>query len=51
MLLAQKPRREGFGLVPKRLVEVHEHEFGNLRDMDDLAGSQVRPPEDSWDDG
>jgi hypothetical protein len=24
------------------LVQLHEHEFGNLRDMEDLAGSTVR---------
>lgn len=40
-LLAQKPRKQGYGLVPINLVEVHEHEFGNLRDMDDFGGSQA----------
>lgn len=38
--LAQKARQEDFGLVPRDKVEVHEHEFGNLRDMDDFGGSQ-----------
>jgi hypothetical protein len=27
--------------VPCDKVEVHEHEFGNMRDMDDFGGSQV----------
>ncbi len=32
----------GYGLIPITMVEVHDHEFGNLRDFDDdLHGSRV----------
>lgn len=39
-LLVQNAHSNAYGLVPKKLIEVHEHEFGNLRDMDDFGGSQ-----------
>eukprot|EP00045_Choanoeca_perplexa_P007225 m.63916 g.63916 ORF g.63916 m.63916 type:complete len:742 (+) comp13984_c0_seq1:142-2367(+) len=43
--LGQRVGQEDFGLVAMDMVQIHEHEFGNLRDMDDIAGSQ-----DSLDD-
>ncbi|EDQ89512.1 uncharacterized protein MONBRDRAFT_25221 [Monosiga brevicollis MX1] len=37
--LCQKENDQEFGLVKMLLVQVHEHEFGNFRDMDDITGS------------
>eukprot|EP00043_Microstomoeca_roanoka_P015884 m.159844 g.159844 ORF g.159844 m.159844 type:complete len:790 (-) comp16352_c11_seq5:88-2457(-) len=33
--LGQKARHTGYGLIPMKYVEVHEHEFGFMRDVDD----------------